>query len=231
MNEISFFEKLLLGESGIAFLPEIALRAAIVFFILLFSLRILGKRGVRQLSVFEMAIIISLGTAAGDPMIYKEIGVLMAATVFVSIVICYRLIVSLVGRSKTIEYLIEGRPICLIRDGVFSIEEFSKETMAQDEFFAELREQHIEHLGQLRLALVETSGRISLYFLEDEKVGYGLPIIPEIFNKKSKIITNEGYYSCTFCGFTEFMEPNKPFICELCQHDEWVSSINSKRIT
>ncbi|MDQ3021361.1 MAG: DUF421 domain-containing protein [Bacteroidota bacterium] len=231
MNEKTFFENLLFGESGIEFLPEIILRAAMVFFILLFALRVLGKRGVRQLSVFEMAIIISLGTAAGDPMIYKEIGVFMAATVFISIVICYRLIVALVGKSKTIEILIEGKPICLVRDGVFSIEEFSKETMAQDEFFAELREQHVEHLGQLRLALEETSGEMSLYFFEDKKVSYGLPIIPEIFNQKSKIILTKGYYSCTFCGLTELLEPKEQFVCERCKHDEWVASINSKRIS
>lgn len=231
MNENTFLKRLLFGESGIEFLPEIALRSAIVFFILLFSLRILGKRGVKQLSVFEMAIIISLGTAAGDPMLYKEIGVLMATVVFMSIIICYRLIVALVGRSKTVEHLIEGKPICLIRDGMFLIDEFSKETMALDEFFAELREQHVEHLGQLRLTLIETSGRMSLYFFEDEKVGYGLPIVPEIFNKKSKIILTKGYYSCTFCGLTEVLEPSEENICEICGHNEWVASINSKRIS
>ena len=231
MKKITFFERLLFGEPGVEFLPEIALRAAMVFFILLFALRILGKRGVKQLSVFEMAIIISLGTAAGDPMIYKEIGVLMATTVFISIIICYRLIVALVGKSKTVEHLIEGKPICLIRNGMFSIEEFAKETMALDEFFAELRQQHVEHLGQLRLTIIETNGGLSLYFVEDEKVGYGLPIVPEIFNQKSKIILTKGYYSCTFCGLTEVLEPNQEFICEKCEHDEWVASINSKRVS
>lgn len=231
MKEQTFFEKLLFGETGLEFLPEIVLRSAMVFFILLFALRILGKRGVRQLSVFEMAIIISLGTAAGDPMIYEEIGVLMAATVFVSIVVCYRVIVALVGKSKTIEIFIEGKPICLIRNGMFSIEEFAKETMAQDEFFAELREQHVEHLGQLRITLVETSGEMSLYFFEDEKVSYGLPIIPEVFNQKSKIIHKKAYHSCTFCGLTEILEPNNLVICERCKRDEWVASINTKRIS
>jgi uncharacterized membrane protein YcaP (DUF421 family) len=231
MNETSFFQKLLFGETGIAFLPEIALRSALMFFILLFSLRILGKRGVKQLSVFEMAIIISLGTAAGDPMIYKEIGVFMAATVFFTVVIFYRLLVAVVNRNKKVEQLIEGKPICLIENGMFSIEEFAKETIALDEFFAELRQLHVEHLGQLRLTLIETNGNLSLYFFDEVHVGYGLPIVPDVFNKKSKIILKKAHYSCTFCGFTEISEPTNEKICKNCNHEEWVESINSKRIS
>lgn len=231
MSETTFFQKLLFGESGIEFLPEIALRSAMMFFILLFSLRILGKRGVKQLSVFEMAIIISLGTAAGDPMIYKEIGVLMAAVVFMTIVLFYRLLVELVNRNKKVEHLIEGKPICLIRNGTFCIDEFEKETIAADEFFAELRQLHVEHLGQLRLTIIETNGGLSLYFFENENVVYGLPIIPEIFNQKSKIILTNAHYSCTFCGFTQVLKPTNHKICKNCNHDEWVESINSKRIS
>jgi uncharacterized membrane protein YcaP (DUF421 family) len=231
MNENTFIENLLFGETGIAFLPEIALRSAMMFFILLFALKILGKRGIKQLSVFEMAIIISLGTAADDPMIYKEIGVLMAATVFLTIVIFYRFLVALVGRNKKVEELIEGKPICLIQNGVFCIEDFEKETIAADEFFAELRQLHVEHLGQLRLTYIETNGGLSLYFFDDDKVGYGLPIVPDIFNKKSKIISTKAHYSCTFCGFTQVLKPTNEKICKNCNHNEWIESLNYKRIS
>ena len=231
MNDNNFIQKLLFGETGFAFLPEIALRSAMVFFILLFALRILGKRGVKQLSVFEMAIIISLGTAAGDPMIYKEIGILMAATVFFTIVIIYRLLVALVNRNKKVEQLIEGKPICLIRNGIFCIDEFEKETIAADEFFAELRQLHVEHLGQLRLTLIETNGNLSLYFFEEENIAYGLPIVPDIFNNKSKIILTKAHYSCTFCGFTQVIKPTNEKICKNCNHKEWVEAINTKRIS
>jgi len=228
---MDYLHKLMVGENGFSFLPHIALRSIIMFFVLLVALRILGKRGVKQLSVFEMAIIISLGSSAGDPMIYEEIGILMSITVFLSIALIYRLIVLLVSKSKTVETMIEGNPLCLISDGKFSLANFKKELMAQDEFFAELRMQHVEHLGQLRLAIVETSGEMSLYYYEDEDVKYGLPIIPEVFNKKSKMIEKEGNYSCSFCGTTEFLTPSNNIMCKECKHLEWVSSLNCKRIT
>jgi uncharacterized membrane protein YcaP (DUF421 family) len=41
-------------------------RTGIMFLVIIFGLRLLGKRGVKQLSVFELVVIIGLGSAAGD---------------------------------------------------------------------------------------------------------------------------------------------------------------------
>jgi uncharacterized membrane protein YcaP (DUF421 family) len=65
----------------VEFLPEVALRTFFMFFVILTSLRILGKRSVAQLSVFELGVIIGLGSAAGDPMFYKDVGLLPGVVV------------------------------------------------------------------------------------------------------------------------------------------------------
>ena len=43
----------------------------------------------------------------------------------------------------------EGNPVRLIKKGTFSIEDFSKEAIGEDEFFAELRMQGVSQLGKL----------------------------------------------------------------------------------
>jgi uncharacterized membrane protein YcaP (DUF421 family) len=63
-----------IGSEDWEFLFEIGLRTFFMYIIILFGLRLLGKRGVKQLSIFELVVIISLGSAAGDPMFYKEVG-------------------------------------------------------------------------------------------------------------------------------------------------------------
>ena len=64
--------ELLVGKEGISFLLEIAFRTFIMFILVLILLRLTGKRSIKQLSIFEIVMIIALGSAAGDPMIYKE---------------------------------------------------------------------------------------------------------------------------------------------------------------
>ena len=63
-------EKILLGDEDWYFIPEIMFRTLLMYLVVLIGLRVLGKRGVKQLSIFELVVIISLGSAAGDPMFY-----------------------------------------------------------------------------------------------------------------------------------------------------------------
>ncbi|RZK56712.1 MAG: DUF421 domain-containing protein [Pedobacter sp.] len=230
-NFLKDLEKLLIGDEEWLFIPEIMVRTLVMYLIVLFSLRLLGKRGVKQLSVFELVVIISLGSAAGDPMFYREVGLLSAVAVFSVVILAYKVTSYFVNKSKKVEQLLEGSCTCLINDGKFSIDNFKKETLAQDEFFSELRLQSISHLGQVELAIIETSGSVSVFFYPDEEVKYGLPILPALFCEKQNEIKQKGYYSCSFCGYTDEFLPSKKTICKVCKKTEWVTSINKKRIT
>ncbi|WET03457.1 YetF domain-containing protein [Flavobacterium sp. YJ01] len=230
MKQIFEWDRLFFNELPEVFLLEVIFRSTVMFTILLLTLKLAGKRGVKQLSIFETVIIIALGSAAGDPMFYEDVGIIPAAIVFSTIIILYRSVTWLTGKSKKFEEFIEGKTECLINDGKFSVSSFKKETLAQDEFFAELRIRSIEHLGQVRHAFIETSGEISVFFYPDEKVKYGLPILPSLFNAKSKFIPSDGIYACSFCGHTEEVKKGTA-TCNVCQKEEWVEAINTKRIT
>ena len=178
-----------MGSEDWSFLMETGFRTLIMFTLILVGLTILGKRGVKQLSVFELVVIIGLGSAAGDPMFYKDVGLLPAFIVFIIVISLYVLVTYFVGRNKKFEHLIEGKPDLLIRDGTFAIENFEKEALGQDEFFAELRLRGVSQLGQVETAFIETNGGISVFFYPADKVKYGLPIMPDSLrrpNKKNK---------------------------------------------
>lgn len=229
MEDIFEWKRLLFNDLPFKFLLEVAFRTIIMFTVVLLTLKFAGKRGVKQLSVFEVVIIISLGSAAGDPMFYEDVGLIPAILVFVIILFMYRTVTWLLGKSKKFETFMEGKTHCLIEDGQFSITSFEREDLAQDEFFAELRLKSIEHLGQVRNAYVETNGAISVFFYDDENVKYGLPIRPQLFNLRSKNIPKAGIYACTFCANTQRLEPTSG-TCSVCGKDEWVEAIKTKRI-
>ncbi|NTD97038.1 DUF421 domain-containing protein [Agrobacterium tumefaciens] len=201
-----------------------------MYFIILVGLRLLGKRGVRQLSVFELVVIISLGSAAGDPMFYKEIGLLIPVVIFLVIVSAYRLTTYLTAKNEKIDDLIEGKCVYLIRDGVFNINDFKKEALAKDEFFADLRQQGISHLGQIEITILETSGALSVYPYPDEAVKFGLPILPDLFEKKMKLISVEDQYACSFCGAVEKIQLMGKHSCKRCKNEEWVKAIDQCRV-
>jgi len=225
------WKELMLGGEEWSFLLETVLRTLIMFTLILISLRLLGKRGVKQLSIFELVVIIGLGSAAGDPMFYKDVGILPALIVFTMVVSLYSLITYLIGKNKKFEKLVEGKPVCLIKDGVFSFENFSKEVLGEDEFFAELRMQGVSQLGQIEEAIEESSGNISIFYYHDEEVKFGLPIMPGSLENSQKKINESDHYSCIFCGYTDYFEPIEKITCPSCKKTNWVKASNKKRIS
>ena len=225
------WQQFFFGSEDLSFLIEIVMRTAIMFLIIIFGLRVLGKRGVKQLSIFELVVIVGLGSAAGDPMFYKEVGIFSSIIVFCVIIAAYSLLTYLLAKFKKFEIILEGKPTCLISNGEFAIENFKKENLGNDEFFSELRLKGISHLGQIETAIEETSGDISVFYFDDKDVKYGLPIMIDSLKKSTRTFEIEAFYSCTFCGFTEKKSAESSKVCSKCSHSMWILSKNNLRIT
>lgn len=230
MKEIFEWNRFLFNDLPVIFLVEVIVRALIMYVIILIALRSSGKRGVKQLSIYELVLIIGLGSAAGDPMFYEDVGIIPAITVFIVIILLYRATTWLSGKSRKFGQMLEGNPVCLIIDGRFSIENFKKEDLAQTEFFSELRQQNVEHLGQVRLGFIEPSGEISLFFYEEKDIRFGLPLIPGVFDKKQLEIKKKAIYACIFCGQTQEIIKGGA-VCPTCKRNEWVEALNNRRLT
>jgi uncharacterized membrane protein YcaP (DUF421 family) len=221
------WKAVLISDLDLTYAIEILIRTMVMFAMVLLFLRMSGKKGVRQLSIFEVAIIITLGSAAGDPMFNKDIAILPSILVFGAILGVYRLLTFIAAKSERFESVLEGDPMYIIEDGMFTMQE--EHSFAKDEFFAEMRAEGIEHVGQVRTALLETNGTVSFYYFSDEEVRPGLPILPKPYNKRSKSVSGTGKYACTFCA--NVVEATGTHECPRCKHDEWVAAINTTRLT
>ena len=224
------WKMLLLGEESWDFLVETVFRTIIMFLVILLSLRFLGKRGIKQLSVFELGVIIGLGSAAGDPMFYKDVGLLPGVIVFIIVVTLYKLVTYFINQSDKFETFVEGEPTYIIKQGRILQHNFEKEPIARDELYMQLRFRNITQLGQVDECILETNGELSVIYYPDKEVIYGLPIMPDQLKKKSKVITQQAIHSCTNCAHTENLEPAGKTICKQCGKDEWVVSINKPRV-
>jgi len=225
------WHRIFFSDHPYSFFFEILLRTPIMFLGVVLVLRLTGKRGVQQLSIFEMVMIITLGSAAGDAMFYEDVGVLHALAVFVVILIAYRLIIFVIEKSPKAELLLEGEPVYIIRDGALTLESIKGIEMGSDEFFGELRGRNIEHLGQVRIAILEDTGKVNVFYYRDEEVKPGLPILPDEYNQKTTSLSEPGDYACARCGHIFPLQPGDAIPCEYCKSTEWVKPISRLRIT
>lgn len=118
----------------------------------------MGKRGVGQLTPFELVVIIALGSATGDSMFYPDVPILYAWLVIASMVARERLVANLQARSRRVNAFMEGLPRLLVHDGRILEEELAAERMRVDELLSRLREKNILNTGEIRYASLEPSG-------------------------------------------------------------------------
>ena len=225
------WQRILFNNQPQGFLIEVVVRTLWMFLVLVVCLRLSGKRGVKQLSVFEMVMIIAMGSAAGDPMLYDNVGIVPAMIVLVVILAAYHLIVAVIARNEKVELFFEGKPITLIEEGRMASSALQKDNFGIEEFFSLLRSNSVEHLGQVRYALLETSGALSIFYYKDDDVKPGLPIIPAVYWKIVEKVEHPGLFACTFCGYVEEKGLGLPGKCKQCARAHWVSAIHTKRIS
>lgn len=218
-------------DTSWSFAIEVALRAAIMFIMIIVFLRFTGKRGVRQLSIFELTIILSLGSIAGDPMFTEDLPIIQAVIIMSVVIGLYRLCTWFMMKYQPFEYLLEGKPVYIVENGLLVLEKIKEGKMSHDEFFSEMRRQGVEHLGQVRIGLLEVDGNFSLVLYPLDDTRYGLPLYPKPYKAVEQVEPNY-HYACMYCGNVSYLTQAHER-CKRCQNKSrrWAKAINNEIVT
>lgn len=166
-----------LGDVPPLFLLEIVFRTGVIFLWLVLLLRLTGKRGLTQISPLELAIVIALGSAAGDPLFYPEVPLLHAMLALALVVGMQRLLAALVIRNERVETFVEGAPVELVRDGVISRPHLAQANLSLEDLLERLRGAGVRQLGEVQRVYQEQDGSLSIYTLPGDPPA-GLPVVP-----------------------------------------------------
>ena len=221
------FHRIFLGDTPTLFLLEIVFRTLIMYSYTVFLLRILGKRGMGQLSMLELAIIISFGSAVGDPMVGADIPIIHGVVAITFVTIFQISLERFINRNRKVESVMEGSPNLVVSDGVINWDCMKRDNLSKEDLFRALRGKDVQHLGEVKKAFFETSGTISVFFQAPQKVQPGLPVLPdEMFSDeeitKAGELAEEGKYACLDCGHLEEKAEGLPLeSCPLCNGERW----------
>jgi len=160
------WDRLLLGLQPYLYLAEVAFKCVVVFCLLILVMRLIGKRGQKSLSPMQQMLMIALGSAAGDALLYPMVPLAYAALILVGITALTLALENLSERSRRVRDYVESRPRLLVVDGVVDCDALRKERTNQRELYAELRAKGARSLAQVQYAILEVTGDISV-FLND----------------------------------------------------------------
>ena len=218
------------GEHPPLYALEVLVRTVVTYLMLLAALRITGRRSVKQLSLFELSIVIGLGSIAGDTMFYPEVPLSHAVIVFGTVMTMYWGLNRLTEVSPKFGDWMEGEDVLLLQQGELHWANFEKQHLTQKELFGELRQQQVEHLGQLKAVYSEACGELSLFFYEDDDVRPGLSIIPRELAGATETVAKAGPQACVRCGRVETLQPAAAHACPVCRGKCWLPACTARRV-
>src|SRR5258708_1937030 len=144
------------------FLLAISARTAIVLIWLLVGLRVLGKRHVNPMNVCDLAFLMAMANSVQNAMTNGKgdlsIGITSAGTLLAIGYIATWLFM----RRPALEERIIGTPTVLIHYGKIDRDHLRREGVSMDELLRVLREHEVPDPADVRVAVLEVDGSISV---------------------------------------------------------------------
>jgi len=219
---LSDWQRILFGEAPINFLLEVGLRTILIYLVLLIIIRLLGKRMGGEITITETAVMITLGAIISAPMQIPDRGLVQGVVILLCALTFQKGFNYLTVTNSSVERLIYGKEIAVVKDGVLQLDKLEKEHISRQQLYAFLRSKGILHLGELERVYMEAGGFFTIYKFENSQSG--LPILPPKDKGVSTVVSKTDLkHACKVCGMVSIKNDDK---CINCGSSEWVEAVD-----
>ncbi len=143
-------------------LLEVVLRSVAVYLFILFAIRLFGKKELAQLSVIDLVFILLISNAVQNAMVGSDTSLLGGLVAALALFLTNFVFKKVLFKSKKISEFIQGKAILLIYEGHLLQENLESAEISIDEIEAAAREHGVEKIGEVKLAILEVDGNISI---------------------------------------------------------------------
>ncbi len=156
------------------------IRAIILYILIIFSIRLMGKRQLGELAPSELVVTILVSNIATLPIEDINIPLVMGVIPILTLV-CLDVLMSLVTlKFRSVRKLVSGSAKIIISDGKIDQAMLKELRFSTDDVMESLRGMQIFDISQVQYAIVETTGKISAYLKDDYQT-----VTNESFSHKS----------------------------------------------
>ncbi len=138
------------------------LRALFSYFFLVFLTRVVGRRPGRQLTPFEFVLILFIGRLALTAMVGNEASFSNAVIEIMAVAAGHALLTIVRARSPRVARWVDGTPLMLLESQQWRKNTMIKKRIQDDDVMAVARDQGLSRLEQIKVAVLERNGEISI---------------------------------------------------------------------
>lgn len=147
-------------------LLDVTLRSLAVYLFMVFAIRLFGKNQLSQLNAGDVILLLLISNAVQNAMVGQntslEGGLVAALVLFVANFILKKFMF----KNQYIRHLIQDEPEILIKDGIVDLQKMKQQEISVDELEEAIREHGVEKAEDVKLAVLEVDGNISVISMD-----------------------------------------------------------------
>jgi uncharacterized membrane protein YcaP (DUF421 family) len=138
-------------------------KALLVYFVLFLLIRLSGRRTLAELSTFDFILFLIIGGATQRALVGQDYSLINAFIVVTTLIVTDIVVGLLEGKFPLLGKLVKGVPTILVDDGQVLTNRLRWSRVSLDDIMERARVMHgLESLDQIRYAILEASGKISI---------------------------------------------------------------------
>lgn len=155
----------------------IFVRTIMCYTVLVVSLRIMGKREIGQLSLFDLIILLSIADIMVVGIEKYEQKFIYVLFPVILLTLLQKLVAFIMLKIPKTRKLMDGKPTIIVLNGKLLKEEMNKQSYNIEDLLLQLRTQGIFTLDDVFFAVLETNGKLSVIKKKDKSKIFPLPVI------------------------------------------------------
>lgn len=141
---------------------DITLRSVAVYFFMIIALRIFGKKELSQLNTADVILILLISNSVQNAMVGANTSLYGGIIAAFSLFLINSIFKKVMLKSKFIKELVQDKPEVLIHNGKIEFKTLARLGITSEELEEAMREHGIEYYKDVKLAMFEIDGNISI---------------------------------------------------------------------
>lgn len=140
----------------------VSIRTAILYLLVVLTMRLMGKRQIGELQPYEFVITIMISDLASLPMQDTRLPLLLGIIPIITLLFLKTILTQLGLKFQCTRKLVDGEPCILVNKGKINYQVLKKQQLNIDELLEELRLLDYFNLDEIQYAILENDGQISI---------------------------------------------------------------------
>lgn len=156
---------------------HIILRTLFFYALIMVIFRAMGKREIGELSIIDIVVYIMIAELAVVAIEKPKTPLIHSILPMIILMIIQIGLAFLSLRNKKLRDMIEGQPAVIINKGRIDEKVMKQQRYNFDDLLLQLREKNIRNLDDVEFAILETSGKLSVFKKDKKEGGITTPLI------------------------------------------------------